>query len=93
MFGLVLVGLALAMRSASARLPAAILLILAGGFGTLGYGGFAVAGMVGFEDTSSDFGLSTRVEFDPNVGLVACIAGCFIAAVAAAVSLRAPRRA
>jgi hypothetical protein len=91
MFGLVLVGLALGMRSAGARLPTGILLILAGALGVLGYGGFTLLGMNGFDDTS-EFGLTTHVEFDPNVGLVSCIAGSFIAAVAAGVALRAPRR-
>ena len=87
LFGAVLVGLALGMRSAASRMACSILLLVAAALGVLGYGGFAAMGIAGFED-ESELGFTSRVEFSPNVGLVACIAGCAIAFIAAIATLR-----
>lgn len=81
--GVVFIGGGAAIRYFSApgrsRRPAvralAISLLVLVSFGILGYGGFAVAGMVGYQDQSDLLGTVT-VTFSPNIGLVMVFLGC-----------------
>lgn len=86
-FGGVLIALALAMRQPATRVLWAILLFCGSALGLFGYAAFAYLGIEGF-DTETDFGYVTHVEFSPDVGLVACVAGCLIAWFAAVAALR-----
>jgi len=87
-FGALLGLMALGMRAKESRTVCSVVLLLAGLFGVLGYGGFAYMGIQGFE-SESDFGFSTHVEFSPGAGLVACIVGCGLAVLAAVSTLKA----
>lgn len=88
LFGLVLVGLAAGLRPPATRSRCAVALLVAGGLGALGYAAFIVLGQVGFESEGDSFMGPTEQTFDPDVGVVLCLAGCVIAAVAALSVLR-----
>jgi len=89
-FGLVLANLAVGMRIREKTLSVLSTVGLLGvaALGALGYGGFAYAGKHGF-DVNNDVGRMVHVEYSPNVGLMACFAGCVIATLAAISALRA----
>jgi hypothetical protein len=90
LFGVVLAVLALGTRldNKPLRVASGVLLSCGAGFGALGYGGFAVLGLSGF-DSETSAGIPIHVEFTPGAGLVACFTGCVIAMVA---SLKAMTR-
>ncbi|SNQ48183.1 membrane hypothetical protein [Frankia canadensis] len=87
-FGLLLLGLAVGARARSQACD--VLLLLGGLLGALGYGTFILLGLAGFEDDDASlFGTTTRIQFDPNVGITSCLAGCAVVVVAAIQGLRA----
>jgi hypothetical protein len=91
LFGLILAGLGLGLRTAfSSRvtaskgkalgmgIPALCLAIL----GTLGYLTFTAIGEAGYKQVTA-LGVSTTVTFSPSIGLILSIAGCVAAVVGA----------
>jgi hypothetical protein len=58
------------------------------GLGALGHGGFAVVGLVGFQD-QEDLDFPVRVTYSPSIGLVLSVLGCVLAAAGAIGMLRA----
>lgn len=67
---------------------AVLLLVVLSGLGALGYGGFAVAGLVGFQDQEGlDF--PVQVTQSPSIGPVLSVLGCVLVAVGAIGMLRA----
>jgi hypothetical protein len=86
-FGAILLGLGFGMKPAGSRMTCSIILLIASALGTLGYLSFMAAGLAGFED-ESEFGFGQTIEFSPNIGLIACIAGCIVAFVAAILGIR-----
>jgi len=89
-FGAVLGLLAVASRTQLRSRVCNGLLLPGGILGTLGYGGFILLGLVGFQDDDSSFfaDTSTKIHFDPNIGVTCCLAGCVIVVVAAVQGLR-----
>jgi uncharacterized membrane protein len=86
-FGLVLIALGYAIRQrqvSAATRPSApigleVTILVLSGLGVLGYGGFAAAGLVGFQD-QTDLGYSVTVTYSPSIGLILAIGGCLAAA-------------
>jgi hypothetical protein len=86
-FGLVLIALGYAMRQRrvsagtrpSAPIGLEVTILVLSGLGVLGYGGFAAAGLAGFQD-QTDLGYSVTVTFSPSIGLILAIGGCLAAA-------------
>jgi len=74
LYGLVLVVLALGLRTPAVRVPAATLLALVAGVGTLLLGGFAWLGRSGLE-LPSLLGADEAVTWEADVGLLATVAG------------------
>jgi hypothetical protein len=64
-----------------------VTLLILSGLGALGYAGFAVAGLVGFQD-QADLGIPVRVTYSPGSGLVLSILGCALATAGAIGILR-----
>jgi hypothetical protein len=86
-FGAILLGLGFGMKPVGSRMACSIILLVASALGTLGYLSFMAAGLAGFED-ESELGFGQTIEFSPNIGLIACIAGCIVAFVASILGLR-----
>jgi hypothetical protein len=82
-FGVLLVGLAVALQYWSvpgrfrrpAVRPLSIALVVLASLGLLGYGGFAVAGIVGIQQQTDLFGPVT-VTYSPGTGLILLFLGC-----------------
>jgi uncharacterized membrane protein len=85
-FGLVLIALGYAIRQRrisaairpSAPIGLEVAILVLSGLGVFGYGGFAAAGLVGFQD-QTDLGYSVTVTYSPSIGLILAIGGCLAA--------------
>jgi hypothetical protein len=89
-FGLALVGGALFMRVPQFRWKAGGWTFVGSGLGLCGYSLFAIIGIVGV-DTNMGFGITAKVTWSPNIGLLMSIAGCVIVCVTVAQLLRGQR--
>jgi hypothetical protein len=85
--GILLIGSALAARyQASLRMPAAATSLGLSLLSLAGYGLFTLAGIVGVQ-MDVGFGLTERVSWYPNIGMLALITGCAANGLAAALIL------
>jgi hypothetical protein len=88
-FGLIVLGLGLALRAVPARflIGTAVATLCLSALGALGYAITIVAGMVGTTE-QDPFGDSVRVTFSPGIGILLAMAGCAAVCVAAISSLQ-----
>ena len=85
--GILLIGSALAARyQARVRMPAAATSLGLSRLSPAGYSLFTLAGIVGVQ-MDLGFGLTERVSWYPNVGMLALITGCAANGLAAALTL------
>lgn len=83
LFGLALVGGALLMRTPRFQRTARAWTFIGAALGGCGYSLFAITGIVGIS-TDLGFGITAKVTWAPNIGLLMSIVGCVVVGVAAA---------
>ncbi len=84
LFGLILLGLGIALRAARRRFltGTSLAILCLSALGALGYAITIVAGLAGITE-QDPFGFPVKVTFSPGIGILLTLAGCVAASVAA----------
>lgn len=84
LFGLLVLGLGIALRSGSRRflMGSSIAALGLSALGALGYGITIVAGLAGVTE-QNPLGFPVKITFSPGIGILLALAGCAAASVAA----------